>query len=213
MAGFMREARSYNHAMPGRWAIVIAGVVIVLRADGAAVRAGAGAQGCPESAAAYVERFHQQLSQIVSEETYTQTIVNTARISNTLLAQPTQRLRSDLILVKPSAAERFVELRDVFEVNGSPVRDREARLESLLRNPQRRRSPRRDPAGKRAVQHRQHHAQHQHPGDAAAVPRQEFPGALSVQARRPAAAGVHRRGRQGCQRGRGVPRHHGNVDD
>jgi hypothetical protein len=86
-------------------------------------------------AAAYVERFHQQLSRIVSEETYTQTVTNTTRFSNTLLAQPTQRLRSDLILLKPAPAERFVELRDVFEVNGSPVRDREARLEALLRDP------------------------------------------------------------------------------
>ena len=99
--------------------------------------------------AAYVERFHRQLSQIVSEETYTQTVTDTSRYSNTLLAQPTQRLRSDLILIKPSAAstpprkdraagapaERFVELRDVFEVNGSPVRDREARLEALLNDP------------------------------------------------------------------------------
>ena len=89
-----------------------------------------------ERAAAYVERFQEQLSQIVSEETYTQTVTDTTRFTNTLLAQPTQRLRSDLILVRPSAGARFVELRDVFEVNGSPVRDREARLESLLRDPQ-----------------------------------------------------------------------------
>ena len=88
-----------------------------------------------ERSAAYVERFHQQLSKIVSEETYTQTVANTSRLSNTLLAQPTQRLRSDLILIKPSSAQRFVELRDVFEVNGSPVRDREARLEALLHDP------------------------------------------------------------------------------
>ena len=87
-----------------------------------------------ERSAAYVERFHQQLSEIVSEETYTQTVTNTTRFSNTLLAQPTQRLRSDLILVKPSGSERFVELRDVFEVNGSPIRDRDARLEALLRD-------------------------------------------------------------------------------
>lgn len=85
--------------------------------------------------AAYVERFHQQLSQIVSEETYTQAVTNTSRYTTTLDAPPMQRLRSDLILVKPSAPERFVELRDVFEVNGGPIRDREARLESLLRDP------------------------------------------------------------------------------
>ena len=85
--------------------------------------------------AAYVERFYQQLSRIVSEETYTQTVIDTTRFTNTLLAPPTQLLRSDLLLVKPSAADRFVELRDVFEVNGSPVRERGARLEALLRDP------------------------------------------------------------------------------
>jgi hypothetical protein len=88
-----------------------------------------------ERSAAYVERFHQQLSQIVSEETYVQSITNTSRYSNTLLARPTQQLRSDLILIKPADAGRFVELRDVYEVNGSPVRDRGARLEALLRDP------------------------------------------------------------------------------
>jgi hypothetical protein len=40
-----------------------------------------------------------------------------------------------LILVRPSARGRFVELRDVFEVNGSPVRERGSRLEALLRDP------------------------------------------------------------------------------
>jgi hypothetical protein len=88
-----------------------------------------------ERSAAYVERFQEQLSQIVSEETYIQSLVDTSSFSNSLLAQPTQRLRSDLILVKPAGSERFVELRDVFEVNGSPIRDREARLERLLNSP------------------------------------------------------------------------------
>ena len=90
-------------------------------------------KGVLERTAAYVERFHQQLSQIVAEETYTQTVTDTSRVSTILLA-PTRRLRSDLVLVKPSASERFVELRDVFEVDGAAVRDREARLESLLHN-------------------------------------------------------------------------------
>lgn len=88
-----------------------------------------------DRAAAYVERFHQQLSQIVSEETYTQTVINTTRFTNTLAGQSTQRLRSDLVLIKPSPGERYVELRDVFEVNGSAIRDRAARLEPLLRDP------------------------------------------------------------------------------
>ena len=84
--------------------------------------------------AAYVEQFHRQLSQIVSEETYTQTVTDT-RSNNAPPAGPAHRLRSDLILVHAPAARRFVELRDVFEVNGHPVRDREARLERLLHDP------------------------------------------------------------------------------
>jgi hypothetical protein len=86
-------------------------------------------------AAAYVERFHQQLSQIVSEETYEQRVVYTTRPTRAAEPPPIRKLRSDLILLKPSPAERFVELRDVFEVDGQPIRDRETRLEGLLRDP------------------------------------------------------------------------------
>jgi hypothetical protein len=83
-------------------------------------------------AAAYVTAFHRQLSTIVSEETYDQSVIYTSRVNNGL-TNAHQRLRADLILVTPPDADRFVELRDVFEVNGHPVRDREARLEQLLR--------------------------------------------------------------------------------
>ena len=41
-----------------------------------------------------------------------------------MLLQPSRTLRSDLMLVKPADADRYVELRDVFEVDGKPVRDR-----------------------------------------------------------------------------------------
>ncbi len=85
-----------------------------------------------ERAAAYVQRFHEQLSQIVSEETYVQTVVNTSRVADAMLLQPTRRLRSDLILVRSDEEQRFVELRDVYEVDGKPVRNRQDRLEKLL---------------------------------------------------------------------------------
>ena len=49
-----------------------------------------------------------------------------------MLLQPSRTLRSDLILVRSAEEDRFVELRDVFEVDGKPVRDRQARLERLL---------------------------------------------------------------------------------
>ena len=84
-----------------------------------------------ERAASYVARFQEQLSQIVAEETYSQRVVNTARLTDRRLL-PSRTLRSDLILVKSREEQRFVELRDVFEVDGKPVRDRQARLEKLL---------------------------------------------------------------------------------
>lgn len=89
-----------------------------------------------EKSARYVAEFRRQLSEIVAEETYRQDIANTSRIGGpTTMLAPTRVLKSDLLLVKPSDAERHVELRDVFEVDGNPVRDREARLELLLRDP------------------------------------------------------------------------------
>jgi hypothetical protein len=88
-------------------------------------------------AADYVADFRRQLSGIVAEETYRQEIARIARIAGTTLdVNPIRRLRSDLLLVKPTDGDRHVELRDVFEVDGQPVRDREARLEKLLRDPQ-----------------------------------------------------------------------------
>ena len=116
--------------MPFRRRVLAAGLAVV------AVAHPAGQQPTLEEVlartAAYVERFHQQLSRIVSEETYVQTVTDTTPSTST---RSTQQLRSDLILIRPSASERFVELRDVFEVNGSPVRERGSRLEALLRDP------------------------------------------------------------------------------
>jgi hypothetical protein len=85
-------------------------------------------------AAAYVERFHSQLAEIVAEEAYEQVVYNSARYHNPVLANEVRRtLRSDLMLVKPSNVDRYVELRDVFEVDGEAVRDRRNRIAALWR--------------------------------------------------------------------------------
>ncbi len=118
--------------MPGRWAIVIAGVVVAFWAGARPSGQAPALKDVLKLSAAYVERFQQQLSQIVSEETYAQTVVNTSRLTNSMLLLPSRTLRSDLILVRSAEENRFVELRDVFEVDGKPVRDRQARLERLL---------------------------------------------------------------------------------
>ena len=46
-------------------------------------------------------------------------------------------LKSDLLLVKPVGADRWVQFRDVFEVDGEPVRDRNERLMKLFLAPSR----------------------------------------------------------------------------
>ena len=77
--------------------------------------------------ATYVAEFRKQLAGIAAEETYTQQIVNTTRFVDAVQMQPTRRLKSDLLLIKPGGAERYVELRDVFEVDGGAIRDRQSR--------------------------------------------------------------------------------------
>ena len=118
--------------MPARSGIVIASLVIAFWADARPSGQAPAVKDVLKSSAAYVERFQQQLSQIVAEETYTQLVVQTSRLTDTLLMPPSRTLRSDLILVRAAGEDRFVELRDVFEVDGKPVRDRQARLERLL---------------------------------------------------------------------------------
>ena len=44
-------------------------------------------------------------------------------------------MRSDFLLVKQDSPEGWVSFRDVFEVNGAPVRDREDRLKKLFLEP------------------------------------------------------------------------------
>jgi len=86
-------------------------------------------------AAAYVAAFHKQLSGIVAEEDYRQESgFPAARFADAVQTATARRLRSDLLLVRPADSARYVELRDVFEVDGVPVRDRQARLETLLQD-------------------------------------------------------------------------------
>ena len=85
-------------------------------------------------AATYVANFQRQLSTIVAEESYVQEIKHQQTALGNPILLP-RRLRSDLMLVRPDNAERYVEFRDVFEVDGSPVRDRDDRLTRLLNDP------------------------------------------------------------------------------
>ncbi len=85
-----------------------------------------------QRAGAYVEDFQRQLSGIVAEETYVQEVVPPLGMNAGAGRLQRRRLRSDLLLVRPEGAVTWVQFRDVFEVEGKPVRDREQRLIRLF---------------------------------------------------------------------------------
>jgi hypothetical protein len=84
-------------------------------------------------ASAYVAEFHRQLSGIVAEERYVQEWKALGRRGMRAATSLAHRdLRSDLLLVKPAGANAWMAFRDVFEVDGTPVRDRRERLGELF---------------------------------------------------------------------------------
>jgi hypothetical protein len=99
--------------------------------------ASAAAQGQPSlddvlgRAAAYVDEFRRQLSGIAAEETYEQHV----RTQRGVTAFGVRTLKSDLLLLRPAGGGAYVEYRDVFEVDGKEVRDRQERLTTLLQAP------------------------------------------------------------------------------
>jgi hypothetical protein len=102
-----------------------------------------------ERAGAYVVEFQRRFSGIVAEERYLQEVKAVGRrspcdargmpvarlVCQEQLAYPVRsELRSDLLLVKAGASE-WMQYRDVFEVDGQPVRDRSDRLTRLFLDP------------------------------------------------------------------------------
>ena len=74
-----------------------------------------------------VVAYEQVLSNAVVEEQYVQRIVSPGGE-----AKVERRLRSDMLLVQLPGATAWLGFRDVFEVDGEPVRDRDARLQELF---------------------------------------------------------------------------------
>jgi hypothetical protein len=88
-------------------------------------------------AGAYVMEFQRQLSGLVAEEQYVQDVrypLGTGTRYNPLLTRH-RELKSDLLLVKPAGADRWIQFRDVFEVDGKATRDRNERLMRLFLAP------------------------------------------------------------------------------
>jgi hypothetical protein len=80
----------------------------------------------------YVDRYEHELSGIVAEEHYTQ---DSDVVDRPFLTH--RELKSDVLLVRAAGpeGEAYVQFRDVFEVDGDPVRDRSERLLKLFLEP------------------------------------------------------------------------------
>ncbi|MDO8681117.1 MAG: hypothetical protein Q7R30_21570 [Acidobacteriota bacterium] len=81
-------------------------------------------------AAAYVADYQTRLAGIVAEEHYRQNVQITSRGGRQ--TREFRELRSDLLMVKPTGADRWQQFRDVFEVDRRPIRDRDQRLYKLF---------------------------------------------------------------------------------
>src|SRR5829696_8524058 len=88
-------------------------------------------------AGGYVVEFQRQLSGVVAEERYVQDVrysLGSGVRYNPLLARH-RELKSDLLLVKPVGGDRWIQFRDVFDVDGKIVQDRSERLMRLFLDP------------------------------------------------------------------------------
>jgi len=86
-----------------------------------------------QRAGEYVTEFYRTLSSIVAEERYVQKwemIWTGTRKGSTDLGQ--RLILSDLLLTKPRGSADWLQYRDAYEVDGTPVRDRHERLTALL---------------------------------------------------------------------------------
>ena len=128
--GFIGRDRSYNLAVPSRVLSAVIALALVAPASRPAAQEPSLADVLSR-AAVYVQRFHNQLSEIVSEETYSQIAYASGRRSPSAGNISRVRLKSDLMLIKPVNVDRYVEFRDVFEVDGEVVRDRKERIAAL----------------------------------------------------------------------------------
>ena len=87
-----------------------------------------------QRAGAYVEMVERGVSGIVAEERYRQQWTLLPR-GMTTDEQRHRDLVSDLLIVKLESAGLLLQFRDVFDVDGAPVRDRDERLMKLFLQP------------------------------------------------------------------------------
>jgi len=88
----------------------------------------------------YVSQLNNQLSGTVAEEQYEQRATTPVasgfgQFRNDSVTSFRRTLKSDYLLARPDGANQYFGFRDVFEVDGHPVRDRDERLARLFLNP------------------------------------------------------------------------------
>jgi hypothetical protein len=92
-----------------------------------------------DKAGDYVATYERTFVGVVAEETYRQElrgIGGTDQRGFALEARAQRReLKSDMLLVRAPAGDRWIQFREVFEVDGKPVRDRAERLTKLFLPP------------------------------------------------------------------------------
>jgi hypothetical protein len=76
----------------------------------------------------YVERYATEFSGLTAEEKYLQKLFRHKNMQSLKVRE----LRSDMVFVKLEGDLQWHTFRDVYEVDGKPVRERDARLETLF---------------------------------------------------------------------------------
>jgi len=82
----------------------------------------------------YVQNYCREVSAVVTEEVYEQQVLGSMAGAGVVTAvrQESRRLVSDFLLVKVPGDEGWLPLRDVLEVDGKQVRERDNRLQKLF---------------------------------------------------------------------------------
>jgi hypothetical protein len=91
-----------------------------------------------DKAADYVATYERTFVGVVAEETYRQDVRGAAGVDRGFAfdARGQRRdLKSDMLFVRAPTGDRWMQFRDVFEVDGKPVRDRTERLTKLFLQP------------------------------------------------------------------------------
>jgi hypothetical protein len=122
-----------THALSLRAAVVVWTTIAACSAAAAASDALETARAL-ELAQRYLTNWQDQLSAVVAEEHYRQT-VRTSNNRVTWQLRDTRQLRSDVLLVKAPADSLWLCFRDVVAVDGASIADRQDRFDALFTHP------------------------------------------------------------------------------